>query len=259
MALGLDKIRQHLGAYKASYTIIGGAACYTQFEALGLEFRATKDIDMVLRIDTIDLGFAEALKGLLDAGGYSARQRGAGGAKEYYRFQNPTVDGFPTMLELFIRSEAVADKVAEGQEVVRVEVEDGLISLSAIILDDDYFKVLHEHTEEIEDVSVLSALALIAFKARAFLELQRRRDEGDEKVKGDDIKKHRNDVFRLLTIVDPGKPISVPARVIEDIEKYVSVIRGLGGDFKPKDFKVGLSVDEGLELLSSMFEPFEAK
>jgi hypothetical protein len=45
--------------------------------------------------------------------------------------------------------------------------------------------------------------------------------------------------------------------LIEDIERCAVAIQELGGDFKPKDFKVGLSVDEGLELLSSLFEPFE--
>lgn len=258
MVLGLDKVVEHLGRFSASYTIIGGAACYTHFKQLDLQFRATKDIDMVLRVDTVDLSFAEALKGFLDAGGYEARQRGAEGAREYYRFHKPTAEGFPSMLELFIRNAAVADKIAEGQEIARIDVEDDLVSLSAIILDDHYFDILNRHSEIQDGISVLSVEMLIAFKAKAYCDLVRRRDEGDAKVKGDDIKKHRNDVFRLLTIVAPTRRIVLPNSILGDLGQYSNAILQLGADFTPSSFGVNLSVDEGLSLLRSIFVAAES-
>lgn len=255
MVLGLDKVAAHLGGFATSYTIIGGAACFTHFKQLDQEFRATKDIDMVLRVDSVDTAFAKALKNFLDAGGYEARQRGAEGAREYYRFHKPTASGYPSMLELFIRNAAVADKIAESQEIARLEVDDDLVSLSAIILDDDYFEILSKNSQIEDGISILSIEMLIAFKAKAYCDLARRKDAGDTTAKGDDIKKHRNDVFRLLSIIPPTTKATVPNSIHADISQYSEAITRMGDDFKPSSFAVNLSVAEGLNLLGSIFVP----
>jgi len=46
--VGIDRFRQHFAGNEDHYAIIGGAACDLLFDRAGLEFRATKDIDMVL-------------------------------------------------------------------------------------------------------------------------------------------------------------------------------------------------------------------
>ena len=51
MVRGLNIFREYFGDFTDSYIIIGGTACNQQFESLGLTFRATTDIDIVLVID----------------------------------------------------------------------------------------------------------------------------------------------------------------------------------------------------------------
>ena len=51
-------------------------------------------------------------------------------------------------------------------------------------------------------VGVLGAEHLILFMMRVWSELCRRKNEG-EHVNSADIKKHKNDVFRLMNIINP--------------------------------------------------------
>ena len=59
MVRGLNIFREYFGDYTDSYIIIGGTACDQQFESLGLTFRATTDIDIVLVIEALDSPFVK--------------------------------------------------------------------------------------------------------------------------------------------------------------------------------------------------------
>ena len=48
MVIGIDKFRDHFAGYEDQYALIGGAACDLIFTDAGLEFRSTKDLDVVL-------------------------------------------------------------------------------------------------------------------------------------------------------------------------------------------------------------------
>ena len=89
MVTGIDKFREHFAAHEGQYAIIGGTACDLLFNAAGLDFRATKDIDMVLCVEVVDTEFGRAFYAFLDAGGYQARER-SDGRREFYRFHRPT-------------------------------------------------------------------------------------------------------------------------------------------------------------------------
>ena len=52
MVKGFDSFCRHFAGYEDCYTIIGGTACDILMDHAGREFRATKDIDMILLIDT---------------------------------------------------------------------------------------------------------------------------------------------------------------------------------------------------------------
>jgi catechol 2,3-dioxygenase-like lactoylglutathione lyase family enzyme len=94
MVVGLENFREHFTGHEDQYAIIGGAACDLLFDAAGLPFRATKDLDMVLCVEVVDAAFGEAFKAFLDAGGYEARER-SDGKKEFYRFHRPKDKSFP--------------------------------------------------------------------------------------------------------------------------------------------------------------------
>ena len=48
MVTGIDTFREHFAGHEDQYAIFGGTACDLLFDAAGLDFRATRDIDMVL-------------------------------------------------------------------------------------------------------------------------------------------------------------------------------------------------------------------
>lgn len=70
-------------------------------------------------------------------------------------------------------------------------------SLSAILLDDDYYAYMKSGRKTIDGVTALGEVHLVPFKAKAFLDLSKRRADG-EKANSSDIKKHKKDVFRLV-------------------------------------------------------------
>ena len=61
---------------------------------------------------------------------------------------------------------------------------------------------------------------MIPFKMKAWLDLCRRKNEG-EHVNSKDIKKHKNDVFRLMNIINPEERIDLPETVQDDVNKFV--------------------------------------
>ena len=48
MVKGLDVFRGHFAGYEDQYVLIGGTAATLAMAEAGLEFRATKDLDIVL-------------------------------------------------------------------------------------------------------------------------------------------------------------------------------------------------------------------
>ena len=56
---GLDKFQENFTVFENQYVVIGGTACSVLFDNQGTEFRATKDIDMVLIVEVLTKEFAE--------------------------------------------------------------------------------------------------------------------------------------------------------------------------------------------------------
>jgi hypothetical protein len=104
MVRGLDIFRDWFKDYANQYTLIGGTAATLAMEDAGLEFRATKDLDVVLHLEALTPEFGKAFWGFLEAGGYTTRQVSATGKPVFYRFQKPSDTRFPAMVELFARA-----------------------------------------------------------------------------------------------------------------------------------------------------------
>lgn len=60
MVKGLHIFRDKFRKYADQYALIGGTACDLAMTAAGLEFRATKDLDIVLCIEAVDAAFVDA-------------------------------------------------------------------------------------------------------------------------------------------------------------------------------------------------------
>lgn len=59
MVKGLDIFYKYFAEYTEQYVLIGGAACDISFRNNDTDFRATKDLDMVLVIEAQTREFAQ--------------------------------------------------------------------------------------------------------------------------------------------------------------------------------------------------------
>ena len=59
MIRGIDRFRESFESFSDCYVIIGGTACDALMDEAGIDFRATKDIDIVLLIEDINADFAQ--------------------------------------------------------------------------------------------------------------------------------------------------------------------------------------------------------
>ena len=61
MVSGLEKFKEFFEDYGNNYVLIGGTACSIIFDEIGLDFRATKDLDIVLIIENLNDDFANQI------------------------------------------------------------------------------------------------------------------------------------------------------------------------------------------------------
>jgi len=152
------------------------------------------------------------------------------------------------MLELFSRQPEGID-LGEGQTITPVPVGTDKHSLSAILLNEEYYALLQAHNEVRDGLAMATATALIPMKAHAWLDLLRRQAEG-EKLDSKDIKKHRADVFRLAATLPGAAGPILPDTILADLGQFLEAIpetsddrkailasikTTIGGNLKPAD------------------------
>jgi hypothetical protein len=131
-------------------------------------------------------------------------------------------------------------------------MDEEVSSLSAILLDADYYQFIHAGKQEIAGLSVVGPTFLIPLKAKAWLDLSKRREAG-EAVDQRDINKHKNDVFRLYRIIDPELSIGLPGSIANDLRHFFDgVDAGQDVDLKSLGLK-NTSLDEVLGNLRSLY------
>lgn len=250
MVRGLDRFKAHFEPFTDRYVLIGGTACSIAMEEVGLEFRATRDLDIVLCVEALDGDFVKAFWEFIRNGNYVIQEKSTG-KKQFYRFKNPEDGSYPVMLELFSRVPDALN-IGDDSHLTPIPMDEEVSSLSAILLDDDYYHFVHAGKQEIDGLPVVGPTHLIPLKAKAWLDLTKRREAG-ETIDEKDIKKHKNDVFRLYQIVDPKTSIALPASIVEDLRRFL----GEMGDGQNVDLKnLGLrsrSQDEVLGDLRAIY------
>ena len=78
MVRGLEHFRKYFLDYADRYVLIGGTACSALLNEKSLDFRATKDLDLVLVIEALDKEFARAFWDYIQIGKYKHRQQSDG-------------------------------------------------------------------------------------------------------------------------------------------------------------------------------------
>lgn len=167
-----------------------------------------------------------------------------------YRFVdgNP---GYPEMIELLSRH---PDALGEpkGLVIEPLPIDGEQSSLSAIIMDDDYYQFTIEHSRLTDDIRHADSAALIALKARAYLNLLQDKLNGKH-VNSKDIKKHRSDVLKNVVIMTEDEN-PAPASIVECIKEFVMSIRN---DWAELANLLAKSLDQNTEFVDALLEKLE--
>lgn len=222
MVLGIERFKEWFRGYEDHYAIIGGTACDLLMAEEGLPFRGTKDIDLVLIVEAIKPEFGKHFWEFVHNAGYVRRCK-SNGQQQFYRFTDPVSNEYPKEIELFSRR-VDAIELPEDAVLTPLPMEEEISSLSAILLDEAYYQLLRSGTTVINGVTVLGAAYLIPFKAKAWLDLTTRKANG-ENVDSKNIRKHKNDVFRLSTLLTPGAQIEVNPTVWNDLQAFFAAMQ----------------------------------
>ena len=218
MVRGIERFKDFFENYNNNYVLIGGTACSIIFDEIGLDFRATKDLDIVLIIESLNNDFANQLWKFIKVAGYQIEE---GKKKKFYRFNNPKDSSFPKMIELFSRNNDI--NLVPDAHLEPIHISDDVSSLSAILLNDDYYNLLLEGKRTVDGYSVLDEKYLIPFKAKAWCEMTDRQSGGEEGL-SKHIKKHFRDIYRLSRIIVPTDKVSLTGTVHNDMERFINSI-----------------------------------
>ena len=214
MVVGMDIFKSWFKDCQDNYIIIGGSACDAAITDAGFTPRATKDIDIILVFEALSDAFVAHFWEYVKAAGYGRCEQEME-KRNAYRFLKPADTTFPKQIELFCRKPD-ALTVPEDLHITPIPVEEGLSSLSAILLNDDYYNFTLQHSYFEDGIHYANIESLICLKAFAFLSNKRLKENG-VKIHSVDIVKHKNDVFRLLPLMPLSNKIDLPKSIHDDM------------------------------------------
>lgn len=263
MVKGLDKFREAFANFSDNYVIIGGTACDVILSQTDMRPRVTDDIDMILVVEKVTAEFVSAFWQFIKEGEYKNRKRVRSNNQppvyELYRFEGGR-EGYPAQIELLSKhSDLLGDP--SGFHIEPIVSKESISSLSAIILDDDYYTFTVRNSFVEDNLRFASPVALICLKAKAFLNLSSDREQG-KKVNSNDIKKHRNDVLKLIaTMPFSEEPIPVTPSIYQSIQEYIRRIEAVLKE-TPNSLEDALQRSKGdikvyLSVLAKTFIPYQ--
>ncbi|MCM2278992.1 MAG: hypothetical protein NDJ89_13030 [Oligoflexia bacterium] len=226
---GFDHFLERLKGLEKSYAVIGGGAASLLMDDHGLDFRATKDVDLVL-LTNGSKELNTRIAAYVKEGRYKTKEA-TEGEPRYYRFQEPQEEKFPLQIEVFARNEQKIE-LHEGQYIIPVQ-SDEIARISAIMLDDEYFEIITSNLATLESgATVINPIANICLKARAHREMSEKKARG-EKVDSKDIEKHRKDIFRITPLLSGSEKIILGKQPKADLELALKHLRDMSeGSFK---------------------------
>ena len=122
---------------------------------------------------------------------------------------------------------------------------------SGFLYPEAYYKALLNGKEVKNGLSVLRPEYIILFKAKAYLDLQKRKDLG-EKVDSSDIKKHKKDILRIASELMLEIVEELPIAVDADIHSFIDLLEQ--EPFDQNSLKrYGLKNEDIMELLKKLF------
>lgn len=239
--------------------LIGGVALEQYLDSLDIPSRTTHDLDVVLCAESLSPEFVGRLRELLERGCYQVRSRSEG-PKCFYRFEKPADESFPKVIEIFSRApDSWSFSEEDDCRWLPIPTGDSYESIAALLLEDGYYDYAVEHAYLVDGVRIIDAPTLIAFKARAWIDLTERRrlyaeGKSDVRVDQGDIDKHRKDILRIATTLSPAKKYLMPERMVEGIREFTdrALPSGSGPDHI-HGLDASMTREEAASLLSRVF------
>jgi hypothetical protein len=223
MVRGLDIFKKYFEEYPDNYVIIGGTACDLIIDEAGFVPRATKDIDIILVVEALNAGFVKQFWKFIQDGNYERKEKSEE-ERKYYRFMKPGNLDFPYQIELFSRNPDLLD-LDEDTHLTPIPTDDDLSSLSAILLNDDFYKYMLEHSVFENGLHRANTEALICLKAKAYLEIAERIANGSKEDRKQ-LRKHKGDVFRLAVMFTENDFFVLPESIKIHLQNFTDAIAG---------------------------------
>ena len=154
------------------------------------------------------------------------------------------------MIELFSKAENTLRSEDAGP-CIPLPLGDDISSLSAILLNEEYYSMLLNGKIVLSDISILSHTYLIPFKAKAWLDYRDRRADGQH-VDEKDIRKHKNDIIRLATLLTGTEQCELPKPVQHDIALFIDSLRSEPVNLKTLKIP-GIRFEDILTVLSKVY------
>lgn len=245
MVTGFTKFKERFKGFENQYVIIGGTACELLMESEEMNFRATKDIDMVLIVESLTVEFGKQFWEYVKEAGYEHWNKNRKNT-QFYRFTSPRSKEYPYMIEIFSRKPEFI--ILDENAILSPFPIDGEVSsLSAILLNESYYDLLKGGKTIVDGIPVLGTACMILFKAKAWLDLKKRKTNG-EAIDSKDIRKHRNDVFRLAQLITEDTRQKLSYEVENDMKEFLAEMEKETIDIKALGIR-GLNQREILSLL----------
>ncbi|MDP3387873.1 MAG: hypothetical protein Q8S24_11600, partial [Eubacteriales bacterium] len=126
-----------------------------------------------------------------------------------------------------------------------------IISLSAILLNDAYYELLVKGKRTVYGYSVVEIETVILLKIKAWLDMNQKQEKG-ENIDSKNIRKHKNDIFRLLSNVTPSSRLEAADEIKNDIKVFMKLIDKDRPDLKNLGIR-NTSFVELMEIFESIF------
>ena len=222
MVAGLDIFRERFARFSDNFVIIGGTACYEILSGTEMHPRATMDIDIVIIVENMTSEFARAFWAFIADGGYRPGiRKDKNNEPKYvlYSFDQGRA-GYPVKVELLSRHNEIFTSAVHTEPL---PINGDVSSLSTIILDEPYYNLTVRNSFVSDGLRFAAPLALMALKARAYLNLIADREAG-KKINTKDILKHRNDVLKLTATLTVTDRAIVDTEIADTIRNFADVL-----------------------------------
>lgn len=208
---GLSHFQDYCKDLDEHYVIVGGFATMMLLDSeLENHGKATFDIDLVLLTNN-SVEMTKRIKEYVKEGEYKI-QTGSKDQYQYYRFVEPQKENFAKEIELFASNENSLE-LEDEQRIIPIDPEEGLYSLSAIMLDPEYFKMIKSNVDKNHRAPCTNTQATIMLKMSAFYDLKNRDDKK--------WKKHRRDILKLALLLTGDEQIKLVGRMVQDFDAFI--------------------------------------